>query len=151
MSVLLLTLVLLTWPQILDAEEPVPIHDVLDEPEEYHLTKVTLIGTVSQVEALEPYYIPSGSACYGAYSFTLQDATGSLRVAVLGICGTPVYRPPTISDGDRVMVHAHIQAPGTSGYFRGQLNVPVPSADPGTLRAIALQIQPAPDGHGPDE
>ena len=151
MALLLLSLILLIWPHTVGAEEPVPIRKVLADPGDYHLTKVTLTGTVSQVEPLEPYPLPSGAVCYGAFTFTLQDATGSLPIAVLGICGTPVYRPPTLSDGDRVRVHVHIQAPGTSGYFRSELDVRVPRTDPESVRAIAMHIQSPIDGQARDE
>ena len=80
----------------------------------------------------------------GAYTFTLSDQTGSIHVAVLGICGTPVFRPPPILEGDHVIVQAHIRAPGHEGYFQGLIGVPDPEGPPTTVRGIANHIRRAP-------
>lgn len=137
-------------------EVPLPISRILDDPNEYHLTTATLEGTVTDVHALEPYYTPSGAACYGAYTFALTDGTGSLTIDVLGFCGTPVFRPPPIADGDRVVVNAHIRVPGHQGYFKGLIGVPLPEQDTARVRGIAEFIRaassPRPDLlHPPDE
>lgn len=120
-----------------------PIGRILDDPNEYHLTTVILEGTVSDVHALEPYYTPSGAACYGAYTFALSDGTGSLTIDVLGFCGTPVFRPPPIVAGDRVVVDAHIRMPGHQGYFKGLIGVPLPEQDMTKVRGIADVIRQA--------
>lgn len=124
-------------------EAPLPIGRILDDPNEYHLTTVSLAGTVTEVHALEPYYAPSGAACYGAYTFILRDATGSLTVDVLGFCGTPVFRAPPIEAGDRVVVDAHIRVPGHQGYFKGLIGVPLPEEDRSGVRGIAGVIRRA--------
>src|SRR5207249_6291242 len=103
---------------VCSASEPVAITEVLTDPDIYHLKLVTLQGTVRQVKALEPYFQISGSACYGAYTFTLEDGTGAIAVAVLGICGRPIIRNPEVVDGETVTVQAQIYAPGQLGYFR---------------------------------
>ncbi len=131
--------------------ETVLIKRVLENPGSYHLTMVTFAGTVSEVTALAPYYIPTGTACYGAYTFTLRDASGSLSVAVLGICGVPADRPQTIADGDQVIVHTHIRAPGKSSYVKGQTTAPMPMIDRDALVAIATTIVPSANAHHRDE
>jgi hypothetical protein len=83
---------------------------------------VTVQGVVVRVKELEPYYLPSGTVCYGAYTFLLEDdsANGSvLDVAVLGVCGAPRLRFPEVADGDRVQVQAEIQVPSRFGQSRG--------------------------------
>ncbi len=107
------------------AGEPVPITEILTDPEAYHLKLVTLQGIVRQVKALEPYYQNSGAGCYGAYTFVLEDGTGTIAVAVLGICGKPMIRNPEVADGEMVMVQAHIYAPGRFGYFRDKDGQPI--------------------------
>lgn len=124
-------------------ESAVPIGRILDDPDEYHLTTVILEGAVSRVQALEPYYTPSGAACYGAYTFALKDGSGELTIDVLGFCGTPVFRPPPIVEGDRVVVDAHIRVPGHQGYFQGLIGVPVPEQDRTRVRGIADVIRRA--------
>ncbi len=104
------------------AEEPVTISDIVADPETFHLKQVTLQGVVGRVKELEPYYLPSGTVCYGAYTFLLEDdsANGTvLDVAVLGVCGAPRMRFPEVADGDRVRVQAEIQVPSRFGQSRG--------------------------------
>jgi hypothetical protein len=55
------------------SDEPITISDIVADPEVFHLKQVTLQGVVGRVKELEPYYLPSGSACYGAYTFLLED------------------------------------------------------------------------------
>lgn len=124
-------------------EAPLAIGRILDDPNEHHLTTVILEGSVADVHALEPYYTPSGAACYGAYTFVLSDGSGSLTIDVLGYCGTPLFRPPPIADGDRVRVQAHIRVPGRQGYFQGLIGVPAPEQDTTRVRGIAVVIRRA--------
>lgn len=103
------------------SEEPVTISDIVADPETFHLKQVTIQGVVGRVKELEPYYLPSGSACYGAYTFLLEDdsANGAvLDVAVLGICGAPRIRFPEVAEGDRIRVQAEIQVPSRFGQSR---------------------------------
>src|SRR5688500_7652411 len=67
------------------SEEIVTISDIVADPETFHLKQVTIQGVVGRVKELEPYYLPSGSACYGAYTFLLEDDSAVLDVAVLGV------------------------------------------------------------------
>lgn len=123
------------------AGDYVSIGAIVADPEPYHAHVVTLRGTVQQVHELDPYRQPSGTICYGTYLFTLQDDTGSLDVAVLGICGIAIARPPEVSDGDKVIVKAQIQAPGHLGAFYGLDGKPHPGANPQGLHAIAKEIR----------
>ena len=103
------------------SDEPISISDIITDPETFHLKQVTIQGVVMRVKELEPYYLPSGTSCYGAYTFLLEDdaANGAvLDVAVVGICGAPRMRFPEVADGDRVRVQAEIQVPSRFGQSR---------------------------------
>ncbi len=126
-----------------DDSDPVPIADILADPEPYHLRQVTLQGKVQRIEVLEPYYQPSGSACYGAYRFTLEDGTGSLEIAVLGVCGTPVLRPSLVIEGDTVVVVAQIRTPDRVGYPRRFDGSTPPPESLQAVQATAVDIRPA--------
>lgn len=121
-------------------DEPIAISRVVEDPQAYHMRMVTLQGTVRQVEALEPYAQRSGTTCYGAYLFTLEDEAESLTVAVLGLCGKPIIRDPGVSDGERVTVRAQIYAPGRLGGLRGSDGRPVAGADHELVHAVASEI-----------
>jgi hypothetical protein len=88
------------------------IAEIEDRPDAFHLRQVAMKGRVHDVRQLDPYFQPSGTACTGAYLFTLQDDTGFLRIAVLGVCGVPIARSLEVSEDDEVIVKAVIQAPG---------------------------------------
>ncbi|WP_447975389.1 hypothetical protein [Nitrospira sp. Kam-Ns4a] len=122
--------------------------EILADPDRYHLHLVTLHGTVREVQLIEPYQLPTGAACYGAYSFILGDHTGAIEVTVLGLCGTPILRPPDVLVGDEVVVEAEIHAPGHRGLFYGWDLRPLPGQDPNTLQAVArhitLAVKPVP-------
>lgn len=122
------------------ANEPVPITEILTDPEVYHLKLVTLQGTVRQVKALEPYYQSSGAGCYGAYTFVLEDESGTIAVAVLGLCGNPVMRNPEVAEGETVMIQAHIYAPGRFGYFRDKDGQPILGEEREQVQAVAAVI-----------
>lgn len=125
------------------AGDQVAIGSIVADPEPYHMRLVTLQGTVRQVHILEPYRQPSGTICYGTYLFTLQDDTGALDVAVLGICGVAIATPPEVSDGDKVIIKAQIQAPGHLGAVYGLDGRLHPGANPQGLHAIAKEISQA--------
>jgi len=146
-SVLLITC-LLAFPGRAHPEDrdPVPIADILADPEPYQLRPVILQGRVQRIEVLEPYYQSSGSACYGAYRFTLQDDTGSLEIVVLGICGTPVLRPPLVTEGEMVIVVAQIRAPDGVGYPRRSDGPAPPKESLETVQATAVDIRPSDAG-----
>jgi hypothetical protein len=123
------------------AEEPVSISDLLTDPDVYHLHVVTIQGIVREVRELDPYVLPSGTACYGAYTFTLEDDGGStIEISVLGACGPPLLRVPDVADGDNVQVQAEIHAPGRTGYSRALGVVPGPGSDQSVVQAIARSI-----------
>lgn len=132
---------LMTTPTF--SEEPVSITDIVADPDVYHLKQVTIQGVVGRVKELEPYYLPSGSACYGAYTFLLEDdsANGAvLDVAVLGICGAPRMRFPEVADGDRVRVQAEIQVPSRFGQSRALDGTWIAKGPEPAVRAIAKNI-----------
>ncbi len=121
-------------------DEPIPIAEILASPESYHLDLVTVQGTVRHVERLAPYHLPSGSICYGAYTFTLRDETGSLAVSVLGFCGTPIFREPAVADGDRIILRAQIHASDQFGSPGKPVTPNLPATDPNTVRAVANAV-----------
>ena len=90
------------------AVEPTRIQDILADPSVYHLRQAIMQGTVRRVEPLDPYETPSGTRCYGAYLFQLDDDTGVIDVAVTGICGIPLVKDPDVQENDRVSVDATI-------------------------------------------
>ncbi len=124
------------------AEEPVPIQQILEQPTVYHLRRVTLIGTVREVQPLDPYTLPNGTNCYGAYLFRLEDDSSSLSVAVLGICGKPLIRDPEVEEGDHVEVGATIQAPSHGGYYLSFQGLKVVTEQEGIVQAVADRILP---------
>ena len=102
-----------------ESEEGVQIGDIEANADLYHLRQVTLKGRVHDIQMLDPYFQPSGTACTGAYLFTLQDETGYLRIVVLGVCGVPIARSLEVSEDDDVIVQGVVHAPGRVGTFYG--------------------------------
>lgn len=137
---LLLLISVAAGPVFADGDIPVPIGKILGDPEGYHLMGLTLRGTVSSLNALEPYYIPSGAVCYGAYTFQIEDDSGTLQMAIPGVCGARFYRPAPAADGDRVLLEANIQAPGRLGTFKGVDGELLPKTDPDTVHGIVSRI-----------
>jgi hypothetical protein len=136
-------LVILGLPTILLAEQPIPIQQILEEPRIYHLRQVTLQGTARDVQPLDPYKLPNEiDVCYGAYLFKLEDDTGVISMAVLGICGRPLIRDPEIEDGQRVEVSATIQAPSHGGYYLSFQGLKVVTEQEGFVQAVATRILP---------
>lgn len=130
-------------PTFLLAEEPIPIQQILEEPRIYHLRQVTLQGTARDVQPLDPYKLPNEiDVCYGAYLFKLEDDTGVMSMAVLGICGRPLIRDPEIEDGQRVEVSATIQAPSHGGYYLSFQGLKVVTEQEGFVQAVATRILP---------
>lgn len=138
----MLALVGVATPTLLWAEEPISIQQILEEPQVYHLRHVTLHGTVRDVQSLDPYTLPNGTNCYGAYLFRLEDDTSTLAVAVLGICGKPLVRDPEVEDGARVEVSATIQAPSHGGYYLSFRGLKVVTEQEGIVQAVADRILP---------
>jgi hypothetical protein len=125
------------------AEDPRSVSEIVQDPEAFHLKQVTVEGVVAGLKLLDPYFLPSGTACYGAYTFVLEDETGNgtmLDVAVLGVCGPAFVRIPDVSDGDKVLVEADIQVPARFGQFKGFSAAPLLRGDPPGVQAIARRI-----------
>jgi len=118
------------------------IREILDEPASYHLKQVLLSGTVRNVQPLDPYRLPAGTTCYGAYLFSLEDDTASINVAVFGICGLPTVKDPDVEDGAKVELLATIQAPSHGGYYLSFQGLKVAGEREGVLQAVADRIVP---------
>lgn len=125
------------------AEEPTSIQQILEDPEVYHLRHVTLQGIVRDVQPLDPYTLPNGDHCYGAYLFRLEDDTSTIPIAVLGICGhRPLIREPEVSDGDHVDISATIQAPSHGGSYLSFKGVKAFTGQEKIVQAVADRILP---------
>jgi DNA/RNA endonuclease YhcR with UshA esterase domain len=98
------------------ADEPQSIGEIRASVDSYHLKEVTIHGTVQHLTTLEPYTLPSGLICQGAYRFALEDDTGTIELIVPGWCGKQLPREVTVADGDRVSVRAEFHAPGRGSY-----------------------------------
>lgn len=127
------------------AEDPVAIRDILDAPRDYHLRQVILEGTVRNVQPLDPYKLPAGTTCYGAYLFYLEDQTASINVAVFGLCGVPTVKDPDVEDGTRIQLQATIQAPSHGGYYLSFQGLQVAGEREGIIQAVADRITPLTD------
>ena len=125
-----------------EAADLVAIRDILDEPRIYHLKQVVLQGTVRNVQPLDPYKLPAGTTCYGAYLFYLEDETASINVAVFGLCGVPTVKDPDVEDGTRIELHATIQAPSHGGYYLSFQGLKLAGEREGVIQAVADRITP---------
>ena len=137
--VILLGTMLPCW---LWAEQPTSIQQILEDPQIYHLRRVTLHGTVRDVTPLDPYKLPNETVCYGAYLFRLEEEAATIPVAVLGLCGKPTVRDPEVEDGDHVEVSATIQAPSHGGYYLSFRGLKVVTEQEGIIQAVADKILP---------
>jgi hypothetical protein len=124
------------------AGEPVTIQEILAEPMSFHLKQVTLRGTVRNVTPLDPYKLPTGTACYGAYLFYLEDDTAVINVAVFGLCGIPTVKDPDVEDGQRIELITTIQAPSHGGYYLSLQGIEVAGEREGVIQAVADRILP---------
>lgn len=114
------------------ADEPVSIGEVVADPDAYHFRTIPLQGTVRQVTPLPPYSPGQDTTCYGAYTFTLEDETGSIEISVLGICGKPLLRKPEVNDGEGILLAVQILSPNRlTSKTKGEVK---------RLRAIANSI-----------
>lgn len=130
------------WLSSAPAAEPIAIRDILESPRDYHLRQVVLQGTVRSVQPLDPYKLPAGTTCYGAYVFYLEDETASISVAVFGLCGVATLRDPDVNDGERIELRATIQAPGHGGYYLTFQGLQVAGEREGVIQAVADHITP---------
>ena len=124
------------------ATEPITIREILDDPKSFHLKQVTLQGTVRNVTPLDPYKLPAGTTCYGAYLFYLEDETSSINVAVYGLCGVPTVKDPDVEDGQRIELAATIQSPSHGGYYLSFQGEKVTGEREGVIQAVAVRITP---------
>ena len=124
------------------AGEPVTIREILDEPMSFHLKQVRLRGTVRNVTPLDPYKLPAGTVCYGAYLFYLDDDTAVINVAVFGLCGIPTVKDPDVEDGQRIELTTTIQAPSHGGYYLSFQGIKVATDKEGFIQAVADRITP---------
>ncbi len=114
-------------------DEPVPIGEVIADPDAYHMRIVLLQGTVRRVTQLPPYSPATDTTCYGAYTFTLEDETGSVEISVLGFCGAPVFRTPEVREGEPILLKAQILSPNhLTSLSKGEVK---------KLRAVANEIR----------
>lgn len=111
----------------------------------FHLKQVTLLGTVRNVTPLDPYKLPAGTTCYGAYLFYLEDETASINVAAFGRCGIPTVKDPDVEEGQRIELIATIQAPSHGGYYLSFQGVTVAGEREGVIQAVADRITPLPE------
>jgi hypothetical protein len=135
----------LSWaelPSLVLAADPITVREILDEPSRFHLRQVTLQGTVRNVQPLDPYTLPAGTTCYGAYLFYLEDKTASINVASFGHCGIPMVKDPDVEDGARIELHATIQAPSHGGYYLSFQGLKVVGDREGVVQAVADRITP---------
>ena len=132
----------LVWPFPARTAELVTITQILEEPRVFHLKQVVLRGTVRNVRPLDPYKLPAGTTCYGAYLFHLEDETSSINVAVFGLCGVPLVKDPDVDDGMRIELYATIQAPSHGGYVLSLQGIKVVTEQEGIIQAVADRIVP---------
>lgn len=124
------------------ASDPVTVREILDTPSRYHLRQVTLQGIVRDVQPLDPYTLPAGTTCYGAYLFYLEDETASINVASFGRCGIPTVKDPDVEEGTRIELQATIQAPSHGGYYLSFQGLKVAGEREGMVQAVADRITP---------
>ncbi len=120
--------------------DPLPIGELHEYPERYHLHQVIVRGTARDVRAFDPYKLPAGSVCYGAYSFRLIDETGALPVIVMGMCGVPIVKDPDVEDGDVLTAQVTAHAPGKGTFFLTLDGRQMPFSDTGEMQGVALNI-----------
>jgi hypothetical protein len=124
------------------AADPISIREIVDDPKSFHLKQVMLRGTVRNVTPLDPYKLRTGTTCYGAYLFYLEDETSSINVAVFGRCGVPTVKDPDVEDGQRIELTATIQSPSHGGYYLSFQGVKEVREREGVIQAVADRITP---------
>ena len=118
--------------------EVVQLGNIVTRPEAYHLKSVQLEGVATHVQALPPTFISKfGAMCFGAYTFTLSDETGSIVVEVPSMCGRSQEAVTIVTENQQVSAEVRILAPG---YYTGQGIAP-PGEFKSTTRAIVLHVR----------
>ena len=93
------------------------------------------------MQPLDPYTLPAGTTCYGAYLFNLEDETALINVASFGRCGIPLVKDPDVEDGARIESTQRFSAeprrilPEFSGAQGG-------GEREGVVQAVAVRITP---------
>ncbi len=131
--------------------EPLPIEELREYPERYHLHNVVVQGTAQDVRAFDPYKLPSGSVCYAAYSFRLMDDTGMLPVIVMGVCGVPVVKDPDVDEGDVLSAEVTVHAPGKGTFFLTLDGRKMPFTDVDDVQGVARNISTISKAAAPPE
>ena len=135
----------LAWamlPSLAQAADLITVREILDEPSRFHLRQVTLQGIVRNVQPLDPYSLPAGTTCYGAYLFYLEDETASINVASFGLCGIPQVKDPDVEDGAHIELRATVQAPSHGGYYLSFQGLKVVGEREDVVQAVANRITP---------
>lgn len=127
-------------PTAAQTGEPTPVADLREYPDRYHLHQVLLQGRARDVRAFDPYKIPAGTVCYGAYSFLLEDETGTMPVIVMGVCGVPVVKDPDVDDGDTVAVQVTVHEPGKGTFFLTLDGRRIPFSDTDAVQGVATNL-----------
>jgi hypothetical protein len=114
-------------------DEPVAIGEVIADPDAYHMRLIFMHGTVRGVTPLPPYSPAADTTCYGAYTFVLEEETGSIEISVLGFCGAPLLRTPEVREGEPILLKAQILSPNRlTSLTKGEVK---------KLRAVANEIR----------
>ena len=79
------------------------IRTLLDAASSYQAHNVAVIGRVTDVEQQPPIAAGKCGIRYDDYVFTVEDASGSIRVEAMGTCGVQGVVEP-VREGDRVRV-----------------------------------------------
>ncbi|MFO0699974.1 MAG: hypothetical protein U0236_12155 [Nitrospira sp.] len=114
---------------------------ILEHPEAFHMQLVQVEGIARDIEVLQQHHpFQPGDPCAGAYLFSLEDTTGTLRIGVLGNrtnCGMAIEgQQPEIHEGERLRVNVRIHAPGR---YIEKMKDPTP-VQYTTTQGIAVQI-----------
>ena len=110
------------------ASEPVTIGAILASPETYYFREATLQGAARQVKPIGMFSGKCGNV-YDAYTFVLDDGTGSIDVDVGGTCRGPGI-VVVVDNGDKVIIEAVINK-----YIGG--------SGPPTIKASAKDVRRA--------
>ena len=84
--------------------EPIQIGTLLHGATSYQGHSVAVIGMAKEIKTWPP--VRGGRSCginYDSYSFTVEDASGSIQVVALGTCQIQGVVKP-VREGDRVIV-----------------------------------------------
>lgn len=92
---------------VANAADPVPIGTILADPDPYQLRPVTVQGRARGLNVLPPHLSLCGIA-FGAYTFKLDDGTGSIAAEAAGNCRDPNASAPFAND-DPIVVEGTVK------------------------------------------